>query len=456
LTSQHWDRVLDLIFGYAYCVRIDQKKNIVWAAGGETCAFVPLVAQSSDKGESWHGTSLPYIGSSNTCYSLAFHPDFSDNIYAGIERAVVYSVDGGKSWKFTGLINIGVRFTSIVVDLMNRDHIFAGGSILLGHQTSPLWESYDRGGSWRAIQISVSEINSLVPDPEKAGVVYFGSDGVWRYESKEPSLALYFPLHVGNWWTFSKSMTETIFDTVRISDNLYFQFDQYRHFRNALLRMTSDNKLVLRDNTTEQVWLDFSANIGDNWKVTAPGGGSEWTVHLQSKTDTVTVPAGTFTNCYRFWFQFNGADNDWVEWYAPGVGPVKRILYGFAVIEYPLTSAFVNGFYLPTKIDETPESSKPDQFYLYPNYPNPFNGTTIISFDLPHSSFVVLEIYNIMGKKVRTLLADQKLAGHFEVQWNGTNELNQTVASGIYFCRLQITKPQSENFIQVRKLMLLR
>ena len=220
--------------------------------------------------------------------------------------------------------------------------------------------------------------------------------------------------------------------------------------------MTSDNKLLLRDNNMHQVWLNFSAEIGDSWKVTDPVGDSQWTVHLQSKTDNVTVPAGTFTNCYRFWFQFNGADNDWVEWYALGVGPIKRILYGFAVIEYPLTSAFVNGFYLPTKIDEPPESSKPERFYLYLNYPNPFNATTVIPFDLPHSSNVELEIYNIIGKKVRTLVADQKPAGHFEVRWDGADELNQSVASGVYFCKLQITKPQDKNFIQVRKMILLR
>jgi len=53
-------------------------------------------------------------------------------------------------------------------------------------------------------------------------------------------------------------------------------------------------------------------------------------------------------------------------------------------------------------------------------------------------------------------LADQKPAGHFEVQWNGTDELNQTVASGIYFCRLQASKTSSVVAIQVRKLMLLR
>lgn len=106
--------------------------------------------------------------------------------------------------------------------------------------------------------------------------------------------------------------------------------------------------------------------------------------------------------------------------------------------------------------EEELQSIIPTDFCLYQNYPNPFNATTVIPFDLPHSSYVVLEIYNLMGKKVRTLLADQKPAGHFEVQWDGTDELNQSVASGVYFCSLKIGKLHNENLIRVRKLLLLR
>jgi len=259
-------------------------------------------------------------------------------------------------------------------------------------------------------------------------------------------LSYYFPFQVENWWTFSKFLTETIVDTIRVNDSLYFQFDQFRHSKNILLRMTSDNKLLLSDKATEQVWLDFSANIGDSWKVSTPF--ADWTVHLQSKTDTVTVLAGTFTHCYRFWFQFHGDDNDWVEWYAPGVGPVRRILYGFAVIEYPLTSAFVNGYYLPTKIGELPESSKPDQFYLYPNYPNPFNATTVISYELPISESVKLEIFNIHGQKVRTLINYVQVPGHYQIIWDGCNDNGRQLGSGLYFCRLQV-----KSFIKAQKLI---
>jgi len=448
-------------------VSIDQINGIVWACGVSD-SVKPWIAKSKDKGDNWETTFLKLEKKDSVCYQIAIHPNNPEIIYLAVSESVIKTTDGGKTWHYTGLRGTMVRLYSLAIDPFNPDHLWAAGVInenYLVSWTTPfiLYESFDGGVTWRFVplilpQVPDHSITAIVADPNQQNVLYITTkaDGVWRYESKAPSLATYFPLQVGNWWTFSKSITETIIDTIRISDSLYYKFDQFRHSPNVLLRMTSDNKLVLRDNVAEQVWLDFSANIGDNWKVTAPGCGSEWTVHLQSKTDTVTVPAGTFTNCYRFWFQFNGADNDWVEWYAPGVGPVKRILYGFAVIEYPLTSAFVNGFYLPTKIDEPPESITPDQFYLHPNYPNPFNATTVIPFDLPHSSFVMVEIYNIMGKKVRTLFADPKPAGHFEVQWNGTDELNQAVASGIYFCRLQTTRPLNEVFVQVRKLVLLR
>ncbi len=379
------------------------------------------------------------------------------------------TIDGGKTWNYTGLRDSMVRLYGLAIDPFNPDHIWAAGEpdesyLALWMTLFILYESFDGGSTWRFVplilpQVPSQGITAIVADPIQQNVLYLATkgEGVWRYESKPPSLTAYFPLQFGNWWTFSESNTEKIIDEIRINDTLYFKFDQYRHFPNLLLRMTSDNKLLLRDSTTEQVWLDFSAKIGDNWKVAAPDGFSEWTVQLQSKTDTVTVPAGTFTNCYRFWFQFDGADNDWVEWYAPGVGPVKRILYGIALFEYPLTYAFVNGFYLPTKIDEPPESSEPDQFYLYHNYPNPFNSATVIPFDLSNPGYVTLQIYDIMGRRVKTLLAEPKPAGHFEVQWDGRDDLGDIAASGIYFCRLQaITKQSSETAVQVRKLVLLR
>ncbi len=88
---------------------------------------------------------------------------------------------------------------------------------------------------------------------------------------------------------------------------------------------------------------------------------------------------------------------------------------------------------------------------LYQNYPNPFNPSTIIRYDIATSSTVELRIYDARGALVKTLYQGHRKPGRYEVGWNGENERGIKVASGIYFYRLQ-----TENFMQTRKLVLLR
>ncbi len=70
-------------------------------------------------------------------------------------------------------------------------------------------------------------------------------------------------------------------------------------------------------------------------------------------------------------------------------------------------------------------------------YPNPFNSSTVISYELPQSGMVELVIYNLLGQKVRTLMAEAKPAGDHHVQWDGRDDTEQAVPGGIYLCRLK-------------------
>jgi hypothetical protein len=96
----------------------------------------------------------------------------------------------------------------------------------------------------------------------------------------------------------------------------------------------------------------------------------------------------------------------------------------------------------------------PTQVQLLPNYPNPFNPTTTIAFDLPFDKSVKLEIYNILGRLVKTLYDGQARAGRHAFVWSGDNEEGQTVAAGIYLYRLEAWEyterngfPYRENYI---------
>ncbi|GAB4343647.1 MAG: hypothetical protein Kow0037_31930 [Calditrichia bacterium] len=79
----------------------------------------------------------------------------------------------------------------------------------------------------------------------------------------------------------------------------------------------------------------------------------------------------------------------------------------------------------------------PKAFRLLPNYPNPFNPETRITFELPQASPVRLEIYDMSGRKIKTLVNKAYPAGRYEVIWNGRDGQNRPAASGIYLLRLR-------------------
>ena len=93
----------------------------------------------------------------------------------------------------------------------------------------------------------------------------------------------------------------------------------------------------------------------------------------------------------------------------------------------------------------------PAQFALHQNFPNPFNPETTITYDLAEGSDVRLEIYNVMGQLVHTLVAGEQAAGRYQARWDGADAFGRQVASGIYFYRVQ-----TDGFSAVRKLMMLK
>ena len=93
----------------------------------------------------------------------------------------------------------------------------------------------------------------------------------------------------------------------------------------------------------------------------------------------------------------------------------------------------------------------PTQFALHENYPNPFNPTTTLRFDLPEVSDVTLSIYNMLGQKVKTFNMQSTPAGYHAIKWNGKNDHNQSVSGGVYIYKLQSRKE-----MQMRKMILLK
>lgn len=92
-----------------------------------------------------------------------------------------------------------------------------------------------------------------------------------------------------------------------------------------------------------------------------------------------------------------------------------------------------------------------NSFKLYQNFPNPFNNITKITFYIPQKSNVEIIILNTIGQKVKVLEQSQLWEGYYKVTWNGTDDENNNVASGLYYCVLK-----SENIHQSIKLLLIK
>ncbi|NMC44419.1 MAG: T9SS type A sorting domain-containing protein [candidate division Zixibacteria bacterium] len=123
--------------------------------------------------------------------------------------------------------------------------------------------------------------------------------------------------------------------------------------------------------------------------------------------------------------------------------------------EATVTSALgadINGRTFEIAIGEAAKAEAlPSRFALHQNRPNPFNPATEISFTLPKAAKVTLEVYNITGQRISTLVNGHLEAGYHSAIWDGKDEAGQTVSSGIYFYRIT-----AGEFSETRKMVLLK
>ena len=108
-------------------------------------------------------------------------------------------------------------------------------------------------------------------------------------------------------------------------------------------------------------------------------------------------------------------------------------------------------FDMTVGVDKNENTAIPTGFALEQNYPNPFNPTTVIKYVLPSQSNVKLVVYNTLGQVVKTLVNSEQAGGSYSITWNGTNDYNQKVSSGIYLYKLS-----AGNFVTVKKMMLVK
>lgn len=127
-------------------------------------------------------------------------------------------------------------------------------------------------------------------------------------------------------------------------------------------------------------------------------------------------------------------------------GTVPNDRWGYGKVDFLAALNYV------TSVDEKDDAqAAPQAFALLPNHPNPFNPVTQIAYELPRAAHVDIAVFDMLGRKVRTLVSTSMPAGRHETSWDGRNEQGLALSSGVY-----LYKMQAGNFITARKLVLAR
>jgi hypothetical protein len=106
---------------------------------------------------------------------------------------------------------------------------------------------------------------------------------------------------------------------------------------------------------------------------------------------------------------------------------------------------------LESSTAENPRLIVPTEFALTQNYPNPFNPTTSIQIQLPENGWTLLQVYDVLGREVKTLVNREMAAGSHVVTWDGTADDGRAVPSGVYIYRLT-----TQNFVSTKKMIVVR
>ncbi len=174
-------------------------------------------------------------------------------------------------------------------------------------------------------------------------------------------------------------------------------------------------------------------------------------VRKQGSSSWIVSPMADTTDGYRYVVD-NGNVGHKTKWVLRNLSPgtyywrVQAIDNCFAGSKFSKEEKFIVG---TTAIENY--KSTITNYKLLDNYPNPFNPTTTIVYELPIAGYVEVTVYNSMGKKIRTLVNTRQAPGHYKVKWDGRDEQGKLLPSGIYLYRLK-----TKNFQQTKKMILLK
>ncbi|MBI4547715.1 MAG: T9SS type A sorting domain-containing protein [Ignavibacteriae bacterium] len=358
------------------------------------------VLRTTNGGESWvkqlTGTLFEYFG---YAYHSVHFVDQEVGFAVGSKGTVIKTTNSGDHWTALGFGTTNTLRAITMVDATTGWVVGDSGAI---------YKTTDGGIHWASqSKISPTQLNAVSFSDVQKGLVV-GNKGLILYTSDGGV----------NWIPQSSGTGNDLFGVVMHSDTGI---------------AVGEGGIILSTTNSGTIWTEHDFGDGSALRGIVLNG-----LHGTIVGDNGTILRSTDAG-FTWAYQASGTSShlNAVSFVNENIGAVVGT---FGTILRTTTGGVVG-------VEESPVADLfPQRFKLDQNYPNPFNPVTVISFQLPVSSWVTLKVYDVLGREVETLVSEELKPGRYEVTWDA-----RQFASGVYFYQIK-----AGNYLEVKKALLLR
>jgi photosystem II stability/assembly factor-like uncharacterized protein len=414
--------------------------------------------KSTNTGGSWIGVNsgISYLHMQSICIA----PSNASIIYAGTDSLGGASVSGvykttnaGLNWTFCpNTIFAQKSIQTIAVHPTNPNIVFVGVFNAQVNSTDGVYKTTDGGATWSVANTGITQKNILVIkyNPLNGNVLYAGSS--FTPPSTGPSFIFRSNDGGTTWFNSSTGLPTATTDLNPVRDMFVNPVDTSQVLAVLFCNTTSGGAYL--STNSGQLWTRKSTGLpnsaGNVYRacIIRPGSTAEFYVGNDNST-----AGGVYrtTNAGDSWVSFNGGTL--LTNYATRTFIFRTTgdttLYtgvGSTSVANPPGKGIYEYSWVPVGIAD-PGTNMPTEFALYQNYPNPFNPVTTIKYDVAKTGTVTLNVYDITGKFITSLVNGQKVPGHYNVIFNGRN-----LTSGIYLYDLI----ENGNRVDTKRMIILK
>ncbi|MFQ5799537.1 MAG: T9SS type A sorting domain-containing protein, partial [Bacteroidota bacterium] len=306
--------------------------------------------------------------------------------------------DNGGNWTE---VNTGLTSTNVWSLAIN-----ASGDVFAGTALVGIFRSTDNGGNWTEVNTGLTSTNVWSLAINASGDVFAGTALVGIFRSTDNG---------GNWTEVNTGLTNTSVWSLVINTS----GDVFAGSWGGGIFRSMDN--------------------GGNWTEVNTG---LTTVYLAVWSLAINASGDIFAGTSGGVFRSTDNGGNWTE---VNTGLTSTNVRALAINSdgFIFAGTYASGVFRSV---ETIAGEIPMEYDLMQNYPNPFNPSTTIEFSVPRSGYATLQVYNMLGEHLATLVSENLHPGRYNVRWNARG-----VSSGIYFYRLQ-----AGEFLETKKLVLVK